>query len=111
MISPLVTIDTPSNLKVTAEIIGKTALAPNGDGSGKIKFTTVADNAISYKYVFSDGTSTNAPSGNFVKTFTKPGVNTYTVTVLASGKQVLPLILLLKSLFLVALKMKRQFSF
>lgn len=79
-------IDTPSNLKVTAEIIGKTALAPNGDGSGKIKFSTVADNAISYKYVFSDGTSTNAPSGNFVKTFTKPGVNTYTVTVLASGK-------------------------
>lgn len=80
------TIDSPSNLKVTAEILGKTALAPNGDGSGKIKFTTVADNAISYKYVFSDGTSASVPSGVFFKTFTKPGVNTYTVTVLASGK-------------------------
>jgi len=79
-------IDTPANLKVTAEILGRTDQAPNGDGSGKIKFTTVADNAISYKYVFSDGTSANAPSGIFSKTFTKPGVNKYTVTVLASGK-------------------------
>lgn len=80
------TIDTPSNLTVTVEILGKTAQTPNGDGSGKIKFTTVADNAISYKYVFSDGTSASAPSGTFLKTFTKPGINKYTVTVLASGK-------------------------
>lgn len=79
-------IDTPANLKVTTEILGKTDQAPNGDGSGKIKFTTVADNAISYKYVFSDGTSASAPSGTFLKTFTKPGINKYTVTVLASGK-------------------------
>ena len=56
-------IDTPTNLEVTVEIVGKTAEFPDGDGSGKIKFTSSADNAISYKYIFSDGTSENVPSG------------------------------------------------
>nr|WP_315183084.1 family 16 glycosylhydrolase [uncultured Flavobacterium sp.] len=79
-------IDTPTNLEVTVEIVGKTAEFPDGDGSGKIKFTSSADNAISYKYIFSDGTSENAPSGILEKRFTKPRVNTYTVTVIASGR-------------------------
>lgn len=79
-------IDSPTNLKVTAEIIGKTTAAPNGDGSGTVKFTAKADGAISYKYVYSDGTSDNAPNGVITKRFIKTGVNTYTVTVIASGK-------------------------
>ena len=78
-------IDTPANLKVTAEIIGKSAAFPNGDGSGKVKFVSTADNAISYKYIFSDGTSKNSPSGILENTFATPGTNTYTVTVIASG--------------------------
>jgi hypothetical protein len=41
----------------------KQQLNPNGDGSGKVKFTATADDAISYKFVFPDGTSSNAPSG------------------------------------------------
>jgi len=76
----------PANLKATAEIIGKTAAAPNGDGSGQVKLVATADNAISYKYVFPDGTSENSPSGVFTKRFTKTGLNTYTVTVIASGR-------------------------
>ncbi|QSW89827.1 MULTISPECIES: family 16 glycosylhydrolase [Flavobacterium] len=79
-------INAPSNLKVTAEIVGKTADDPYGDGSGTVKFTAAADNAISYKYVYSDGTSDNAPNGKITKRFTKTGVNTYTVTVVATGK-------------------------
>lgn len=79
-------LSAPSNLKVTAEIVGKTADAPDGDGSGMVKLVATADNAMSYKYVFSDGTSENAPGGTFTKRFTKTGVNTYTVTVIASGK-------------------------
>lgn len=78
-------INAPSGLQITAEIVGKTAALPNGDGSGKVKFTSKADNAISYKYVFSDGTSQNVPSGVFENTFLTPGTNTYTVTVIASG--------------------------
>lgn len=79
-------INAPTNLEVTAEIVGKTADAPFGDGSGLVKLTSTAGNAISYKYVFSDGTSENAPSGVFTKRFTKTGVNTYTVTVVSTGK-------------------------
>jgi beta-glucanase (GH16 family) len=79
-------INSPTNLKVTAEIVGKTATAPNGDGSGMVKFTADADDAISYKYVFTDGTTENAPSGVFTKRFTKTGLNKYTVTVIATGK-------------------------
>jgi len=79
-------IDTPTNLKVGFVIVGKTTAAPFGDGSGKVKFTTTADNAISYKYIFPDGTSENAPSGVYEKRFTKSGINKYMVVVLASGK-------------------------
>lgn len=79
-------LSAPSNLKVTAEIIGKTADAPNGDGSGQVKFTAIGDNTISYKYAFSDGSTANSPSGIYTKRFTKTGVNKYTVTVIATGK-------------------------
>ena len=78
-------LKTPTNLQVTAEVIGKTTAAPFGDGSGMVKFTSTADNATSYKYIFSDGTSANAPSGIYEKRFTQTGVNTYTVTIIAYG--------------------------
>jgi hypothetical protein len=75
----------PNNLEVTVEIAGQTADLPYGDGSGIVKFTSVADNAISYKYIFSDGTSVNAPSGIYDKRFTQTGTNIYSVTVIATG--------------------------
>ncbi len=76
----------PSNIEVAYEIIGATAATPDGDGTGMVKFTVKADNAISYKFNFTDGSSESVPSGVYEKRFTKVGVNTYTVTVLASGK-------------------------
>jgi beta-glucanase (GH16 family) len=79
-------INAPSNIQITAEIVGKTASEPFGDGSGTVKLIAKADNAISYKYIFSDGTSANSPSGHFDKRFTKTGVNKYTVTAIAYGK-------------------------
>lgn len=79
-------ITSPTNIQITAEIIGKTADDPYGDGSGIVKLAATGDNVISYKYVFSDGTSQNSPSGHFDKRFTKTGVNKYTVTAVAYGK-------------------------
>ena len=80
-------IDTPSNFVVTAQVLGQNATtAPNGDGSGKVLFTAKADNAISYRYIFGDGTTTNAPSGIFEKRYNQTGLNTFTVTVIATGK-------------------------
>ena len=100
-------LDTPTNLAVKVDIVGKSATAPNGDGSGKVLFTATADNAISYKYIFSDGTSQNAPSGIFEKGFAKPGTNTYTVLFWQVEKVESLQILLLRLLYLVILKMMK----
>ncbi|VXB98969.1 Laminarinase [Flavobacterium sp. 9AF] len=79
-------LSAPTNLVVQAEIQGQDVSNPYGDGSGLVTFNAHADNAISYKFVFSDGTSQNSPSGVFQKRFTQTGVNVYNVTVVASGK-------------------------
>ncbi|WP_116107961.1 family 16 glycosylhydrolase [Lewinella sp. IMCC34191] len=75
----------PSNLQIEANVTGQTADTPNGDGSGTVTFVATADNAITYKYIFSDGTEEVAPSGRLTKRFTQVGINTYQVTVVASG--------------------------
>lgn len=75
----------PSNLAVEVDIQGSDT-DPEGDGSGLVSFTADASNAITYKFVFSDGTEQLAPSGTTQKRFTQVGVNTYEVTVVASGR-------------------------
>lgn len=80
------TLSAPTNLDVTVEIVGKTTALPNGDGSGTVKFTATADDAISYKYIYGDGVTENSPGGIVEHGFTTVGVNTYTVTVIAYGK-------------------------
>ena len=79
-------IDQPSNLQVQVAVQGQDADHPNGDGSGLVTLTATANNAISYKYMFSDGTEKNQPNGIYLKRFTTPGLHTYLVTVLASGR-------------------------
>ncbi|MEZ0006728.1 beta-glucanase (GH16 family) [Flavobacterium sp. 28YEA47A] len=79
-------LNAPKNIELTYEIVGKDADHPNGDGSGKVILKATAENAVSFKYLFSDGTSQNAPGGVYTKTFTRNGVNTYTVNVVAFGK-------------------------
>ena len=80
-------LDTPANLVVTTQIIGQnTTNALNGDGTGKVLFTATADNAISYRYIFGDGSSVNSPSGIYEKRYNQVGLNTYTVTIIATGK-------------------------
>lgn len=70
-------IQTPSNLQINTDI--------SVDGSGIVVFNSKADNAITYKYFFSDGTSESSPTGKFSKRFTKTGVNTYAITIVAYG--------------------------
>lgn len=79
-------LSAPTGLAVDATIVGTSTEFPDGDGSGFVDFVATAQNAISYKYIFSDGSSINSPSGVLRKRFTSSGTNTYTVTVLASGK-------------------------
>ena len=56
----------------------------NGDGSGTVHLTAVADNAITYKFV-SNGVETMVPSGMMTYNFSSTGLSTYEVTVIAIG--------------------------
>jgi hypothetical protein len=77
-------IITPSNIQITAEIVGSDANNPNGDGTGIVNFSATADNAVSFKYIF-NGNEKVALSGATSLIFSSLGLNTYTVTVVASG--------------------------
>jgi len=74
----------PTNIQITAEIVGADGTNPNGDGSGVVNFTATATNALSFKFVHG-GNEIVAPSGKATFTFSTLGLNTYTVTVVASG--------------------------
>ena len=76
----------PNGLQVAADIVGQDGANPDGDGSGLVNFTATANNAISYKYIFSDGSTAISAGGVYQKRFTQNGTNTYSITVLANGK-------------------------
>ena len=77
----------PTNLKISYEIVGVDASNPNGDGTGVVNFKTTSDDkVITYRYDFGDNTNVEtAPSGIISHQFTLTGLNTYSVTVIASA--------------------------
>ncbi|SHF08846.1 Glycosyl hydrolases family 16 [Mariniphaga anaerophila] len=77
---------TPSNVEVTFEVVGVDEENPYGDGSGIVNFVATADNEITFNYLFGDGKDNKvAPDGKTSHRFSRPGVNTYNVTVAAVG--------------------------
>ncbi|MCO4821347.1 MAG: PKD domain-containing protein [Flavobacteriaceae bacterium] len=77
---------TPSNVSISAQIVGADADNPNGDGSGFVNFETTSENAITYSYNFGDGTDVAvSATGNISHRFSVTGLNSYVVTVIASG--------------------------
>ena len=74
----------PTNISITANVVGLDATNPYGDGSGTVNFTATANNASSYVFYF-DGVAEKSPSGKLTKRFSKVGVNTYSVVVKANG--------------------------
>ncbi|MBD0822496.1 PKD domain-containing protein [Aestuariibaculum marinum] len=78
-------ITTPTNIQIDVEIIGVDVNNPNGDGTGFVKFSAKADKAITYIYNFGDDTDNVVSTGETMHRFTQVGVNSYTVTVIASG--------------------------
>lgn len=82
------TLTTPTEVAITATIVGQDATHPNGDGSGDVKIALTGKNVLSYNvdYDASDGISwVFVPSGTATKKYTKVGVNTYRITVIAYG--------------------------
>ncbi len=79
-------LKTPVNVELTYEIVGVDNDNPYGDGSGLVNFIASADNEITFNYMFGDGKDNKiAPDGTISHQFSKTGVNTYDVTVIAVG--------------------------
>lgn len=79
-------LTTPTNLKLTYEIVGADEENPNGDGSGLVNFTATADHAITFNFDFGDGKDSEmAPDGKITHQFTSTGLNNYDVKVSAVG--------------------------
>lgn len=79
----------PSNIVINTEIVGQDATHPNGDGSGSVKIAIIGDNALAYKIDYDANTAVDLiylPNGTATKKFSTPGVNTYTITVVAYGE-------------------------
>ncbi|MBW4360186.1 glycoside hydrolase family 16 protein [Flavobacterium taihuense] len=73
----------PTNLKVSSEIVGTDAQNPNGDGSGVVNFKLSATNATSYKIVLGNGETKEVTNGSFSYTYNASGTNTYVLYVSA----------------------------
>lgn len=79
-------VEAPGNLQVEYSIVNADAENEFGDGSGQVMFTASADNASNFKFVFGDNVVANVTDGNTMHSYTRTGINTYTATVIASGK-------------------------
>ncbi len=77
----------PTNLQVSAEIVGQNTDNPHGDGSAIVIFRATSDNEINYQFNFGDGSSAVSPTGIIEHRFSSNvGIYTYTVIVNATGR-------------------------
>ena len=78
----------PSEVTINVSIVGTDATHPNGDGSGVVQISLTGKNALAYKidYDASDGIDLQfLANGKTTKKYTKIGLNTYRITVVAYG--------------------------
>lgn len=79
----------PSNVVINADIVGQDASHPNGDGSGDVNFSITGDNILGVSIDYDASNAVDLvflPNAAITKKYTKLGLNTYTVTVVASGR-------------------------
>lgn len=76
----------PTNLVLTATVVGVDAANPFGNGTGKVNIVIKADNALTYKIDFGDGNAAQmVPSGVITYKYGAPGTAEYNITVNAIG--------------------------
>lgn len=82
-------LNPPSDIVINTIIVGQDATHPNGDGSGDVKFSITANNALAYKIDYDLNNPLDLvyiPSGSVTKKYTSVGTNDYTITVVVYGK-------------------------
>ncbi|WP_081212019.1 glycoside hydrolase family 16 protein [Salegentibacter sediminis] len=78
-------ISAPTDLQVETTVVGQSEDMPEGDGSGQVIFNASAEGAMTYKYVFENGSTETTASGEYTHQFSETGTKTYMVTVIAYG--------------------------
>lgn len=78
-------ITVPTNLQVETAILGQSDDMPEGDGSGEVTFTATAQGAMTYKFIFENGTEVTTASGVYTHQFSETGTKTYNVNTIAYG--------------------------
>lgn len=78
-------LKSPTNLALTATVVGADAGNPAGDGSGVVNITVTGDNALTYNIDFGDGNTRVVPTGSIEYHYTVTGTHDYTITVNAVG--------------------------
>jgi hypothetical protein len=73
----------PTNLTWSIKVEGADTTSPTGDGSGTILCKASAENAVRYGFKFDDELEIENTTGELQHTFTKTGVNNYTVIISA----------------------------
>jgi len=74
---------TPTNLTLTANIVGATTTNPEGDGSGVVIFNFSADNTTSYKINLGNGEIIETSSNSISYTYSGGGITNYNVFISA----------------------------
>ncbi|WP_395050733.1 glycoside hydrolase family 16 protein [Flavobacterium sp.] len=74
---------TPSNVVVTAQIVGTSTQFPNGDGNGTVIFNISAADATSYKISLGEGEVQDVTSGLYTYKYKTSGTNTFKIYVSA----------------------------
>jgi hypothetical protein len=75
----------PTDLTLTAVVVGVDANNPNGDGSGQVTITATSKGALTYQMDFGDGVTRVVPSGTVTYKYNNPGTSTFTINVNAVG--------------------------
>ncbi|MFM7672415.1 MAG: PKD domain-containing protein [Bacteroidota bacterium] len=75
----------PTNLALTATVVGVDANNPNGNGTGNVAIAVTSSGALTYNIDFGDGITRVVPSGTLTYKYANPGTNDYTITVNAVG--------------------------
>ncbi|MBT8282083.1 MAG: glycoside hydrolase family 16 protein [Muriicola sp.] len=73
----------PTNLTVIITIVGASDTQPAGDGSGEVRVSAFAQDAVGYAYRFDNGELQETTSRTMSHTFEREGIHSYTVEVFA----------------------------
>ena len=79
----------PTDITITTEVVGQDATHPDGDGSGEVKISVSANNALSYKVDYDANDPVDLvflSNGSITRKYTGLGINTYRITAVAYGK-------------------------